>query len=307
MRRDNSSTGDFDLYARSGTTIAAVGGLGRNGRFHYWTTGGVFVNTAVGWSTNTWYLVTLVYNANTDRYDFVVYDQTLNEIVRQNNIAFGNLVPTINVSLLNTSGTFVGNGFGDDFRLRKYVSPEPTTSVRSYSDIQERVQVAGTGPLTFNYTGIGMDVTTQGSLSYVQIIRYNHFHPNSPAAQQPVVRRYWEIIPNGGASGYTASLTLPHPRVPDNGDTVCFYVSGTTWDCAADSVDNVAGTITRAGIPQFSEWTTQEDFSPLAITLQNFEASSKTRLFIPGLLAASLACALTAAVLLWSRRVRPYR
>lgn len=314
---DNTSctNDDYDiyLYGDSAQPLLAVAGLGGNNGnyFHYWWWNGTanqFSNTGVSWSTNTWYLVKIIFNADTDRYDFLVYDTDFNQIVNVTNIPFGNRTYShtyVNSAMLYTGGIFLGNAYADDYYVRKITFPEPAMAIRSYSDIQETQAIMGT--LDFSRVGITVTVETTGSLTSLQVIRYNHFHPNSPAAQQPVVRRYWEIIPNGGASGYTASLTLPHPRVPDNGDTVCFYVSGTTWDCAADSVDNVAGTITRAGIPQFSEWTTQEDFSPLAITLQNFEASSKTRLFIPGLLAASLACALTAAVLLWSRRVRPYR
>ncbi len=304
---------DYDVYVygdAGGNALKAVAGLGGNNhQFHYWssvltTPTPYFINTGASWSVDTWYLVTLAYNADTDKYDFVVYDENMNVIVNVTNIDFGYTATYINSAMLYTGGTYIGLGFGDDYLVRKYVSPEPTVVVRASSDIQERLPVSGTGALPLTYTGAGINIATQGNLSYIQVIRYPQPHPNAPAAQQTRVKRYWEIIPNWNSSGYTASLTLPHPYVPDAGDNVCFYVSGTTWDCAANSFDTLAGTITRDGITQFSEWTTQEDFDPLAVTLANFSAASTTRLLIPGLFAVGLVFGFAAAGLLWFSRKR---
>jgi hypothetical protein len=304
---------DYDVYVygdAGGNILKAAAGLGGNSRrYHYWTylpTPGTrsFVDTGVTWSVDTWYLVSLAYNTDTDKYNFVVYDEAMNVLVNVQNIDFGYTATYINSAMLYTGSTYVGDGFGDNYLVRKYISPEPTVAMRSYSDFQEQVQVTGAGPLSLPYTGAGIDVGVQGNLSYIQVIRYNYAHPNAPTAQKTVVKRYWEIYPNWNASGYTASLTLHHPNVPDNGDTVCFYVSGTTWDCAASSFDPATGTITRGGITQFSEWTTQEDFDPLVVTIKNFSAASSTQLLIPGLFAASLVLGLIAVGLLWRSRKR---
>jgi hypothetical protein len=318
VRRTSSGTGGTDLYlygngpGAPGDGLAAVVGLGGSSqRFHYWSRN-TFYNVGTQWSADTWYYVSIIFNIGTNTYNFVVYNTNMNEIVRVDGINMWRTTTPgtyVNSAMLYTDGaSYVGRAYWDDFRLRKYVPTEPTTAVRSYSDIQERVTVSGTGPLTFNYTGIGMYITTTNqSFTSVQIIRYNHTHPRAPDNQKPEVRRYWEIIPNGGASGYTATLTLPHPRVPSvgtPGDMVCYYVvSPEGWDCAANSYDAVNGTITRMGIHDFSEWTTQEDFNPTAITLKNLETSSKPHLLVPGLLAAGLV-SLLAAGFLWRRRVR---
>lgn len=281
--RVNSSTaaGDFDIYAQNGGTLAALVGLGRNTYFHYWNKsltnppggyGSGFHDTSIHWALNTWYLVTMAYNANTSLYDLVVYDQNLNELARQNSISFGNTVPTFNTLLFNTSGTFQGLVYADDFRLRKYVSTEPTTSVRSTSDIQQTMTI-GAGANAFDLVYANLDVTTLGSLSSVQIIYYRYNHPDAPASIQ--TGRYWEIIPDTSLTDYTVSLTLRHSLRPDANDKLCFYLgSGFDWDCAADSFDPDQFTITRSGLHELSEWAVEEN-APTAIQLKALRASSK--------------------------------
>jgi uncharacterized repeat protein (TIGR01451 family) len=133
LRRNNTTAGDYDIYLYEGTTLAAVVGLGRNGVFHYWNkTGGYgtgFHDTTVTWSANTWYLVSLDFDAGLDKYDMVVYNQNLEEQVRQTGISFGNGVTNIDAAMLYTDLMFTGQGYADDYRLRKRVSPAPTVQV----------------------------------------------------------------------------------------------------------------------------------------------------------------------------------
>jgi hypothetical protein len=127
MRRTSTTVGDCDMYLYSGSTLCAVAGLGRNGDFHYWN--GAFQPTAVTWAVNAWYYVALQFNAATDRYDFVVCNENLAEIVRVNNIAFGNVSASIDRAMLYTSSGFVGDCFIDDFRLMKWCGAGETIAL----------------------------------------------------------------------------------------------------------------------------------------------------------------------------------
>ena len=323
LRRNNTTAGDLDiyLYGVTGSTpyLAAVVGLGRNQQFHYWNRnpgvppggyGSGFHDTGVYWATNTWYLLMMEFDAATDRYNFVVYDQTLEELYRLNNIAFGYSVTTLYDAMFNTSSVFVGNGYADDFRLRKYVSPEPTISVRPYSDIQETQSIAGTGDRYFSLVGITVTVQTQGSLTSLQVVRYEHDHPNGTfySAGNEVygtkTGRYWEINPNN--PGYTVNLTLPHNSVPEDKDKVCRWTgTSTIWDCAANGYDAVQGTIWRDGITQLSEWATGNNVGPTVVGLKDMTATSGGDKIMPAILAASLLILLAVGVF-WRLRVRSH-
>ncbi|MFA6082018.1 MAG: DUF2341 domain-containing protein [Patescibacteria group bacterium] len=124
MRRSNTTGGGFDAYLYSGDTIGAVAGLGAT-YFHYWD--GSFHNTAVTYTADTWYLVTLEFNTDLDKYNFVVYDTNYNEIVRQDDIS--RAVGAINKITFTTDSAVQTSGYLDDFRLRQYSLPEPSTSV----------------------------------------------------------------------------------------------------------------------------------------------------------------------------------
>jgi uncharacterized repeat protein (TIGR01451 family) len=126
MRRASTSAGDTDLYLYS-SVLSAVAGLGRNGKFHYWD--GTFHDTTVSWQVNTWYLVTLTFNTDTDTYSLVVFDGNLNEIVRVNNIAFGNTGSDIYAAVLYTDSPFNGNAYADDFRVQAAMETEPVVQV----------------------------------------------------------------------------------------------------------------------------------------------------------------------------------
>ena len=132
MRRDSASNGDCDIYMYGGATLSCVAGLGRNGDFHYWN--GAFQSAVVNWSIDTWYLVTIAFDASTDRYDFIVYDEGLDEIVRIEDIAFGNSSSSIGRAMFYTSSGFTGHFFMDDFRLMKWCGEQPTVTLGNEED-----------------------------------------------------------------------------------------------------------------------------------------------------------------------------
>jgi hypothetical protein len=122
MRRASTSAGDYDIYLYSNSVLGCVAGLGRDGDFHYWN--GAFQPTGAPWAVDTWYLVTILYDAGTDLYDFVVTDESFNELVRVEGIGFGNAAGTINSAMLYTSLASVGDAFADDFRVAKWCGVE---------------------------------------------------------------------------------------------------------------------------------------------------------------------------------------
>jgi len=127
MRRSSTSVGDYDIYLYGGSTLSAVAGLGRNGDFHYWN--GSFQPTGVPWAPNTWYLVTLAFDAVANRYDFIVYDESLAEIVRVGGVASPNDFLSIDSAVLYTSSGFVEDGYADDFRLRQWAGADPAVVI----------------------------------------------------------------------------------------------------------------------------------------------------------------------------------
>lgn len=87
------------------------------------------------YSTDTWYLINLEFNTNIDKYNFVVYDANLNEIVRHDNISFGNPSGAIYRIVVYTSWDMIGDGYIDDFRFRKHTSPEPKSIINIAADL----------------------------------------------------------------------------------------------------------------------------------------------------------------------------
>jgi hypothetical protein len=132
MRRNSSSNGDCDIYLYGGATLSCVAGLGRDGDFHYWN--GSFQSTGVYWALDTWYLVTMAFDTDSDRYDFVVYDESLDEIVRAENIAFGNASSFIDRAMFYTSSGFTGHFYVDDFRLMDWCGAESDVTLGEEED-----------------------------------------------------------------------------------------------------------------------------------------------------------------------------
>ncbi|MDD3642196.1 MAG: DUF2341 domain-containing protein [Candidatus Krumholzibacteria bacterium] len=127
MRRSSISAGDYDIYLYGGTSLGCVAGLGREGDFHYWD--GAFHPTGVAWAVDTWYLVTILYDAVDGLYDFTARDEAMNEIVRVEDIAFGNAAYSIDQAMIYTSALYTGEAWVDDFRLAKWCGTEFAASV----------------------------------------------------------------------------------------------------------------------------------------------------------------------------------
>jgi hypothetical protein len=156
--------------------------------------------------------------------------------------------------------------------VRQYSSPEPTTTVRGYSDYQQTLTIAP-GTNTFDIVHATIDVASLGSLSSVQIIFYQHSYPGVDPALQ--TGRYWDILPNTANTDYSLSLTVFHNRVPDDQDRLCYSQdNGANWTCAMSSFNPTTGAITVSGLNHLSEWAV-EDNSPTAIRLQGLWASSQ--------------------------------
>lgn len=182
---------------------------------------------------------------------------------------------TTNVPTTNLPATFYNYMNTAVFRIdwayvRQYRPPEPTTTVRNYSDRQE-TRAIGLGANNFGYVFAGIYVTDTGTaLSSVQIVYYRNNHPDAPPKLQN--GQYWEIIPNTVLTDYNVSLTLRHSYRPDANDKLCFYTgSGMVWDCAASSFDPAQFTITRNDLHHLSEWAVEEN-SPTAIGLKSLRA-----------------------------------
>jgi hypothetical protein len=133
MLRDSSSNGDFDIYLYQDSTLlgdsvlACVGGLGRDGDFHYWN--GDFHNAGIPWSVDTWYLVTIAFDATADSFDLVVYDEDINELVRLEGIAFAHEAAFIDQVMIYSSLKYIGDGYVDDFRLHAWCGSEPVVTI----------------------------------------------------------------------------------------------------------------------------------------------------------------------------------
>jgi hypothetical protein len=127
MRRASTSAGDYDIYLYGGTALGCVAGLGRDGDFHYWD--GEFHPTGVSWTVDTWYLVTILFDAATGLYDFVVLDDAMAEIVRVEGIAFGNPSSSIDQAMLYTSSVYTGEAWMDDFHVTRWCGAEFETVI----------------------------------------------------------------------------------------------------------------------------------------------------------------------------------
>jgi uncharacterized repeat protein (TIGR01451 family) len=134
------------------------------------------------------------------------------------------------------------------------------------------------GAYSFNLTAtVQITITTVGTLDCLTVERVDANHANATPAIQ--TGRYWMItgVDSGGApaSGYSLTLTLPTTFSPDTSDQVCRYTgSGTVWDCAVTSYDDVNNTITRGDVTLLSDWAVGNDV-PTAVTLASFTATAQ--------------------------------
>ncbi|MBP9056353.1 MAG: DUF2341 domain-containing protein, partial [Saprospiraceae bacterium] len=131
MRRSTTNlTNDFDIYLYDVTnTLNCVAGLGRDGFFHHWSGG--FTSTGVSYSMDTWYFVTIEFNCTTNFYNFVVYSESMQEVIRRNGLSFGNIANStaINKGMLYTGSGYTGTAIADGFRILKWAGSNIISSL----------------------------------------------------------------------------------------------------------------------------------------------------------------------------------
>ena len=142
-----------------------------------------------------------------------------------------------------------------------------TDSDSQASTAQVQVEVANTtaatraiaqaGVYEFGATGAVIEVlNTGGCLESIAVRRTESRHPR--ATSQIVEDRFWTITQDGcdtaGGDKFQVNLTLPVATTPDANRLLC-RDTGQAWACAAASFDAAAGTVTRIGVDDFSDWT----------------------------------------------------
>lgn len=149
-----------------------------------------------------------------------------------------------------------------------------TGTLTNNGTIRKAQAVSSTGAKTFGLAGafndanLSIEVTTQDTLSNLQVDRIDSNHPNAATPQQ--TGRHWRITATG--SGFTTNLTLP--RNNSGAPSVCRYSgSGTLWSCVNSS--QTSNSVTRNGITTYSDWAVGDN-APTAATLTNFSAKAKT-------------------------------
>jgi hypothetical protein len=209
MNRASSSAGDYDIYLYSDVELGCVAGLGRDGDFHYWD--GEFHPTGVTWSLDTWYLVTIYFDAFTGLYDFTILDESLTELVRVEGISFGNPSSAVNQAMFYTSSVYTGYVYMDGFRLSTWCGEDFTVTLGeegAYStDVKDLLPSAAT-ELYQNYPNPFNPVTTiryrTGSRSHVVIDVYDVnggfvsriFEGRSESGMNSII---WDGTNSGGA------------------------------------------------------------------------------------------------------------
>lgn len=258
--RTSSTSGnqaDFYLYDNSLSTLVAVAGIGDTGYFHYWD--GSFHNTNVSFSANTWYLIELEFNTDTDKYNFVVYDINNTEIVRVNNISFAvaaNGIDLIRVVMTRTS--FVGTACVDNYRLRSYSYPEPSASLGN-----EENEPAPTGSVLINN---GDTYTTSNSVTLTISATDNYDSASSIQMQVSNSADFsgasWESYTTSKSwalSSGDGSKTVYVRFKDSNGNISSSYSDDITYDTTAPTASSVGASPTSSGATV--SWTTNEDAS----------------------------------------------
>jgi hypothetical protein len=125
----------------------------------------------------------------------------------------------------------------------------------------------------YNGGALAINVTTQGTLSSLQVDRTDVNHPNAtsgPGGAGTATGRYWTITPTGDS--YTVDLTLPHNVTPDTNAAACEYTggSGDGWDCARTS--STGNTVTRTDVTVLSPWAVGNNVGPTAVVLESVSA-----------------------------------
>jgi VCBS repeat-containing protein len=238
MRRSSTSVGDYDIYLY-GEQLSCVAGLGRDGDFHYWT--GAFQPTGIPWAPNTWYLVTIAFDAATQRYDFTVQNEALAELVRVEDIAFGRVSTMINSAQLYTSGGFIEDGFADDFRLRPWCGADASTTVGTEEPFN-------TAPIADDQS-----VSTNEDSAVAIILT------GSDADDDPLVYTVLSGPSHGTLSGAEPNLTYTPDANCYGADSFTFSASDGTVDSNTATVTITVNSVNDAPVADADSYGTSED------------------------------------------------
>ena len=129
--------------------------------------------------------------------------------------------------------------------------------------------VGGTGTVSFGLTAVSVDVTTQGTLSQIDVDRIDSDHPDAKPGIQ--TGRYWTVTPTG--AGFTLDLTLLHDGL--SAPKGCRYLGAGEWDCGTiPENSNTATTVTRLGVTNLSDWAVGNNVDPTAIRLRQVQVTA---------------------------------
>jgi len=143
----------------------------------------------------------------------------------------------------------------------------------------EAGQMICSAPYTFtSQSGLQIQVDTANNLACLYVDEIGSDHTNATAGMQS--GQYWRIHGLTSdkttlASGFSVTLTMPTPFIPDAEDKLCRYTgSGQLWDCAQTGFDADAWLIWRSGISAFSDWTVGNNVDPTNVTLVTISVHS---------------------------------
>jgi autotransporter-associated beta strand protein len=133
-------------------------------------------------------------------------------------------------------------------------------------------------PSAVNVGGLGAILTSAADLGSTEIIR-RHNQAVSSLTNYGINRRY-EIHPTNNSSlnatlvfnYFDAELNTAFGNIAEV-DLVLWRDGGSGWEFQGGTVDLAANTITKTGIPQFSEWTSGAFDTPLPLTLRDLKVS----------------------------------
>ena len=262
MRRNSTSLGDYELYLYGGSTLACIAGLGRNGRFWYWD--GTYHDTSVSWSTDTWYLINVAFDATTYRYDFFVYNETLTKLVSIKGISFDNSSSFVDSAMLYTSLGYTGQGYGDDFRVRKSVGTEPAVSVAPEEQNELLPTISSLNPASATAGGPGFTLYVNGTnFIPTSIVRWNGSdRPTTFVSSQQLTAQ----IPSSDiALPGAAAVSVFNPGGGAS-NSVTFIINAPN---PVPTITSISPDVAKAGGPGFTLFVNGTNFIPSSIVRWN--------------------------------------
>jgi hypothetical protein len=127
-------------------------------------------------------------------------------------------------------------------------------------------------PSSVNVAGLGVQISSSANLGSTEVIRR---HDQIVYGAGFGINRRVEIHPSNNTalnatlvmSYYESELNTALGLNPEN-DLDLYRYNGSIWDKQSGTLDMAANTVTKTGIPQFSEWIIASDVNaPLAINL----------------------------------------